>query len=813
MAEAKFQVELEFIAKPLELGTFERELKKLKPFLETFLTKLKIKDLPFSSEAIIKEIKGALAKLPTIPYRQRFQFLKEEAPYLKEFISTFAKIEQVPFTKLVSNSFLLAKHTNEVKSAFRHYLSLLEKSQIVLSSKNKAQVFLTQLTEKEVVLRERLKALIESDPKFRLRFANELQRINTLTGQELKLLQLKLSSFRALENSLYRQRLEYDRIFNTLRSIGFQWTVAMTVGLRQASYFAIELLRATGSLEISIDKAVALDFVARSLGITLTDLTKTVNNVYQALINAGQGTSFVAERVREALAGIGISAVKLGQDTGDVYERFWDLIFRLKQLEASMGKAWVAQKLLGENYERLAPLLALSNEELTKLKNNTELLAKSFGFSMKDLTGSFIEWQLLVETLRLSIQKFWLEILKGSRDTIGVLINQIKLVIQLFNTLPTNFKNLVSGFIIIGGPLIYITGLFGRLLDNFQRAKIAIIGLSLALKSLITTHPVLFTLSVLLSGIAIWLKKVKKEDIKPEDIEIYEKWKQYVKRVSDEIEVLIRLLEQAKEKGLPVSEGDIIILKRYGEEFNEATKKATESETEFRKYIKEKHETLANIGERVKRIQKEYSGILNVLNGIVITEENVKKLIEETRKKITESNLSLEKQVELWLKVLEYAKQANVSQGILLEIQNELASVIGKVRKEWEELVERFEKPDISTPFLKSWAENERVMREKGRELIEAMRKYDLDEAIRMEKQLARWKIDNYLKTEREIQKTILEEQLKLYDTETKARKLSEEEILGLIKKNRELTNLRLSELEQERIKEITELEKLGFKD
>lgn len=543
--------------------------------------------------------------------------------------------------------------------------------------------------------------------------------INEKTYRELQFIFSKIQALKTASSILYRQRLEWDRIGNTLRYFGLVFSGIFTAGIRNAAFFSIELLRAQGALQLTAEQAVSLNYLGRALGITLTDLTKTIGNIYQALINAGQGTSFVAERVREALSSVGLESMKLGQAMTPSYELFWKTIFALKELDTSLGRSWVAQKLLGSEFEKFAPFLALSKEELLSLKEESEKFAKSLGINSEKITKDFMSFSLTIEKLRMFLISLFSQALKSAGDFFRKLGDLILGAINLWNKLPEGLKNFALQFVLyLGAGSLVIGNLvrFGNLIQRIVQAvqlmssAFSASSISIAGSLSVISAPLLgiLTAITLISGAITGLIEKRERYYKEEQKAISE-WEEAIGRTNKTIQII----ERAERLGFHSS---IASAEKLEKEFIELRQQQRLLEKEG--YGLESYKIFDAFIKKVERIKDEYLKWYSIRQSSVLTEDELKRKLDEIEIKIKENNLSLYEQYKLFSELYELGKAHKIRDELLNQILEKRASIVKSVLEDFRKVEEELQKPVVDIPFLNSFIEGVQKLRQLEEEYL-----------------------------------------------------------------------------------------------
>lgn len=271
-----------------------------------------------------------------------------------------------------------------------------KKIEIVVNEKEIAQKKRLEQAEKKL---ERVKKKREAQDKKTRSMADQLHRRSLLAANDVKKLtkvlnyhnktlkketdltkvSTKVLSARAgiqkkIENlqrrstqSMHRNRLEVDRISNSLRRFGMVGIIAYAGLIRQSVTFAIELTRLKAVTGAEVKEIAKLSAVAAGFGIDAQVFIKSVGGLSQALLTAGEGTSLVAKRVREVLREAGLEAERFKGKHMPVLKVLEMAKKAYQALPSPIDKAYLAQRYFGENAESMMPFLEASDDAIKGL--------------------------------------------------------------------------------------------------------------------------------------------------------------------------------------------------------------------------------------------------------------------------------------------------------------------------------------------------------------------------------------------------------------------------------------------------------------
>ncbi|HOM26541.1 MAG TPA: hypothetical protein PKV21_03440, partial [bacterium] len=707
-----------------------RELKKLQEISETVrpIRELELREKrPIQRELISFGLPTKFV-LGLVPGRTRedIEKLKYLSETYKDFLrSKFTEKEVELILKRLSSEklenlrkqyFLGAEQASYFRTILREEKEKIKLEKQAIAEKERAkkeelklQQQLKREKEKEIQIETSRQILIErisayrADPRIR-KFIEQQGELNEKSKEELQLILSKIYQLRTVEGILYRQRLEWDRIGNSLRFFGMILSGIWYSGIAAVRQFSVEVLKGQGALDLTQKQILSLKYTTGALGIQFDDLIQGIGNIYQALISAGQGTSFVAERVKEALDKVGISYYKLGEEMKPSYESFWQVIFALKELEVQFGRSWVAQKLLGTQFERFAPLLGLSTEDLKRLKSESEDFANRMVIDTDAIVKANVNLGKIIQELKLTYIKIFGDIVASSKSFFEKLKDITTSIAELWVKLPNGLKSFAAYALIYLGPGSFVLGSIVRFGDTLARIINSLPALVIGFKevfvtisSLVLTHPILSGIVVLLTAIGGALSGLIERKRKQIDLEA--QWREKAEEAYKSYAQTIQNLSKAIEQGFRPTKASITELKQSLLDLDKAMVKYYRGEIKKEELVK----AFEVIKSKITPITQEYQDWLKTRRLTILTENDVKKILEETEIKIKENNLSLKEQFYIYDELSKRIIIENLNQETINQVLEKRASIIKEILGKFEELRKELTRSEGEIPFIKNY--------------------------------------------------------------------------------------------------------------
>ncbi len=319
--------------------------------------------------------------------------------------------------------------------------------------------------------------------------------INKLTEQQTLELrkQMQLESGKSFATRRHAQQISALN-FNLMR-LGAQMkylgivSAGMLAGMiREAVTFNLQVIRMRQGLNLSYADIGKLGFVAEAAGIPFDTLTRNIGNYYQALLRAGQGTSFVAKRVREALNRIGLSPVMLGQETNkSPLDMITDVRKAFQLLTTAEEKSYAGQMVFGGAYEEMLPLLSMTDAEFNKIQETLNKMFPDFATHASGMAASIIELNSLITGWKWSIRILGGEMLRSMAPVFSMLSNWLKNAANSFNSLTDKQKQFWSAaviggaaFLVIGGQLLEWGANYFKIFETMKNTYPRIAGAMIA---------------------------------------------------------------------------------------------------------------------------------------------------------------------------------------------------------------------------------------------------------------------------------------------------------------------------------------------
>lgn len=597
-------------------------------------------------------------------------------------------------------------------------------NKIVASS----QKLSSQELKKQHTLIERLLTISKAEPELWRRIYKEIEKSNHSLLKQPQLLGRTIKVLSAQYGHAYRTRLEWDRIGNSMRYFSFMVLSSIGYATRETTRWLTELLKMKGALQLTGKEAYGLSYLAGILGVDMVFLSKTTNNVYQALINAGQGTSFIAERVREALHSVGLSANKLNEDMGKSPEVFFKVIGALQSLEQRYGRAWVMQKVLGSSAEELGMALDIPADKLREMYEKGQRIFEQLGMPFEKIKESVIKVNETFTTMSIIFKTKLSAVLPGIAKGFNLIINFIVGLLKVLQKLPTGFVNATASVFIFSNAITYGLGSLLRLRTTLMRTLNLIKGrlipliqdkLIPLLKTFFTAiqaHPLIAALTLIATTAGVLVFKIQRyrsqlKKLTLENINSAKEMRKELEETGKSAEEYLRYIKMygtSKEIERANSQYKKFLsfqdrARQYEEEINLKKQRGEKISVELAsnynamtKLAKIQFDTLRKINDQVRlRVEKSYA---------------TTKDIEKAENLIKEENLDLYEQYKIWTDLLSRVKENSREQE---KIKKKIASVLGEARSQVAKLIEELEKVGKEFP---SWLKPIEDIDEKFRE-------------------------------------------------------------------------------------------------
>ena len=413
--------ETRFIAKPLRqaLEEISEGIKKASDeqgvLTETFASSFRYVGKEF--QVVAKVIEGSLAKVTLQEQRGEGvvkERIKREIDVAKA-VQEAAKIEEEAQSEYVRINArriqLVARREEAEKRALQEVAKQEEKSQAEYVRQNLEKIQLIKkreevekraLLEKASADLRRAKVYIKGEED-RKKYADWWSRaLDQKEKQETNLEKKRIQAD-------YRQRLEWDRVATSFRRLSQIGIAAFGVLIRESIRFGVELARITSVTGESIGKMAKLSAVAEGFGIPAQTFIKSIGGLSQALLTAGEGTSLVAARVREVLEKSGLQAERFKGQHKPILSVLAQVRTAYQELESPIDRAYLAQRLFGENAEGMMPFLNASDETLRDLTKTMEAMPEVTTENVQ----AMIRFNVGLKAIQLGIRTIGMQITTG----------------------------------------------------------------------------------------------------------------------------------------------------------------------------------------------------------------------------------------------------------------------------------------------------------------------------------------------------------------------------------------------------------------
>jgi hypothetical protein len=316
----------------------------------------------------------------------------------------------------------------------------------------------------------------------------QIQKINKMSAAEAKAARQELILKDRLMREDYRRTFALDSIAQTLIRLGTTAIATFSIMMRESTRFALSLTRLTQGYSLTIKEAVTLSGLAEATGVDIDTLTKGVGNYFQKIVTAGQGTSLVAGRVREALAFAGISAVRLGEQGMGAVDMLSKMREVYRTLKEPQDKAYLGQVVFGSEYEKFIPILSMTDETFQRLSTTFGAFAEIIG---KDAAQKVIEFNAQFVALRETFRGFGMVLMGDISGSMAFIMERLKDFVALIKMIPTPVRQvgsvttaLVPILAVFAGTIVMVISKLQKWGDVMGHTPKFVIGLQTALKSL-----------------------------------------------------------------------------------------------------------------------------------------------------------------------------------------------------------------------------------------------------------------------------------------------------------------------------------------
>lgn len=381
---------------------------------------------------------------------------EEELNRLKEE-GNYQEIERRKNEALLklSQSDIIDKITNGNKND----LDLVKQKVGSIKDINKEYKETQKSSEQRINLQKELLEFGQRSNLLRNKYGLEEEKIKDLTLDELKAKKEEVTAHLKSYSYLYRSRLELDRLASSFRMVGLS-VGGLVVGLvKQATSFSMAMTKLTHGYNISSRQAIILSGIAESTGMSINQLTTAIGNYYQKLLTSGQGTSFVAGRVRDALKFAGLASVKLGENAESPIEALEKLRKLFERITDASTRAYIGQMVFGGQYEAMLPILTATEEEFKQLADTYEQTPM---FSDKAFRKTFI-FNAQIVALKNSFRFLGIEIINS-------VIGGFQSLVQMALNLQAVFQNIPKGLTTGVSSILFLIPVIALLSSSFIKA-------------------------------------------------------------------------------------------------------------------------------------------------------------------------------------------------------------------------------------------------------------------------------------------------------------------------------------------------------
>jgi len=234
--------------------------------------------------------------------------------------------------------------------------------------------------------------------------------------------------------------------------------------------YASKLLSLSETTGMSTDSLQQWEAVARTAGVSSDNLLNTTLKLSNRLDEISKGSGSAAE----AMDKLGISVTNSDGSLRSMEQLFPEILGELNKIENATERNNIAQSIFGGNIRDLAPVLALSADELANLRKEAQDTGKVMG---NDALVNADKFRASVANLKaefglvsMKVAGSFIPILQGSvipliQDKVVPLVigfaNAIQGLAGWFNNLSPAVQNLVlilGAFVAAAGPALLITG-------------------------------------------------------------------------------------------------------------------------------------------------------------------------------------------------------------------------------------------------------------------------------------------------------------------------------------------------------------------
>ncbi len=384
-----------------------------------------------------------------------------------------------------------------------------------ISTRNKADLDRVRNMQQQVNLAKSNLLILEREPELKNKVSGILQKIGVQTkdisqlttkqGQALKdQLQILSAQERARERwqaQLHSLGFGLIRIGGQLKQIGMIGLAAMGGMIRDSVMFNLELIKMSKGLNVPLQDIGRLAYIADATGVPVEELTKGIGNYFQSLLRAGQGTSMIAARVREALDMVGISSLKLGEETGmSTVQMLGKMRNAFQAMKNPQDKAYIGQMIFGQAYEQFLPLLTMGNEQWSKMLDTFDKLFPNFAQNAESMQKSIYNINAIFAIWRMTIRTLGGELLDTALPMLEKFTGGVRNLISWLNNLDPFLKGVVANLVLWGPVVALVSGY----LISFAGNIITLIGWFGKINAFLLTNPwVLYTAAIATTVVAI----------------------------------------------------------------------------------------------------------------------------------------------------------------------------------------------------------------------------------------------------------------------------------------------------------------------
>ncbi len=276
------------------------------------------------------------------------------------------------------------------------------------------------------------------------------------TALKIKQERQKRGAAKQTQAAMYRNRLEMDRVARQINRAGLVIVAAFAGMIREAARTSVEMMRLQAVTGETYSELSRLTGIMGAFGVKSQSLLNALAGISKALLTAAEGTSLVAERVKEVFASVGIEAKRMHERHEPVIETLFKIRKAYQELEDPATRAYLAHRVFGSSSEQMQPFLEANEETFERLLGVYRSLP---GFTRQAIDG-MRDMNVELEAMKLAGRSFALEMARGVRPVVSGVMNLFGRIAFAARGVKEEmdgwFKAVSSGILVLGALLMTI---------------------------------------------------------------------------------------------------------------------------------------------------------------------------------------------------------------------------------------------------------------------------------------------------------------------------------------------------------------------